>query len=164
MTSRKISALGLILILSLASLSFKCGGNTEPDGTTNPLRTSARAADAIAKSIGEINNVKRELAGQGKITSAEELKLTQQLLRLNTADKALVNRLKSLNSAPDSAGRAQLLGLFNELTAAFDDLNTNGVLGVGNQEARDRLTVIITAIRSSVQIIQAFANSSNSNS
>jgi len=157
MRSRNISTVGLVLVLSLASLSFKCGGS-EPDGTSNPLRASARAADAIAKSIGEMNNVKRELARQGKLTSAEELKLTQQLLRLNSADKALVTRLKSMNSAPDTAGRAQLLTMFNELTAALDDLNTNGVLGLSDEGARSRLSTIITTIRGSVQIIQAFAS------
>jgi hypothetical protein len=156
MRSKKINAIGLVLVLSLASLSFKC--NSEPNnGNSNPLRTATRAADAIAKSIGELTNVKRELASQGKITSAEELKLTQQLLRLNTADKTLVTRLKSLNGAPDSASRAQLLTMFNELTAALDDLNTNGVLGVSDEGSRNRLATIITTIRSSLQIIQSFA-------
>jgi hypothetical protein len=161
MRSRKINALGLVLALSLASLSFKCGGGAEPDGTTNPLRGAARAADAIAKSVGEMNEVKRELARQGKLTSAEELRLTQQLLRLNTADKALVTRLKSLNAAPDAAGRAQLMTMFNELTAALDDLNANGVLGLGDQGARDRLGVIIATIRGSVQIIRSFADANS---
>ena len=161
MRNRRITAVGLVLMLSLASMSFKCGGgngNGGANSNTDPLRPAIRAADAIAKSIGEMNNVKRELARQGKITSAEELKLTQQLLRLNTADKVLLDRLKSLRSEPDAPTRAQLLTLFNELTAALDDLNSTGVLGVTDPDARNRLTTIITAIRSSVQIIQAFAN------
>ncbi|MDT7689684.1 MAG: hypothetical protein QOE46_2443 [Acidobacteriota bacterium] len=160
MRNRKITTVGLVLVLSLASMSFKCNSNTEPNSnTTNPLRSAARAADAIAKSISEMNTVKRDLAHQGKITAAEELKLTQQLLRLNTADKTLVNRLKSMNSTPDAAGQTQLLSMFNELTAALDDLNSTGVLSVGNEDARNRLTVIITAIRSSLVIIQSFASS-----
>jgi hypothetical protein len=138
-------------------MSFKCGGGGgNGNSNTDPARTAARAGDAIAKSIGEMNEVKRELARQGKITAAEELKLTQQLLRLNTADKALVERIKSLRSEPDAPTRAQLLTLFNELTAALDDLNSTGVLGVTNEDARNRLTTIITAIRSSVLIIQSF--------
>ena len=154
MRNRRITAVGLVLVLSLASMSFKCGGGGCADNS--PLCTSARAADAIAKSIGEAITVKRELARQGKITAAEETKLTQQLLRLNTADKAFVRRLKALNAAPDAATKQQLAGLFNEVTAALDDFNTNGVLGLGDQGARDRLTAIITAIRASVQIIQPF--------
>ncbi len=160
MRNRRFTAVGLVLVLSLASMSFKCG-NAEPDGTTNPLRSSARAADAIAKSVGEMTTVKRELASQGKISAAEDLKLTQQLLKLNTADKVLVNRLKSMNAnaTPSAADQSQLLSLFNEVTAAFDDLNSNGVISVGNEEARNRLTVITTAIKSSIAIIQGFVNS-----
>lgn len=156
MRNRRTTAVGLVLILSLASMSFECGGDGNAGGN-DPLRGSIRAADAIAKSIGEMNNVKRELARQGTLTSAEELRLTQMLLRLNTADKALVNRLRAMRSAPTDADRTQLLSMFNELTAALDDLNSNGVLGIGNEEARNRLAIIVTAIRSSVQIIQSFA-------
>jgi len=154
MINRRITAVGLVLVLSLASMSFKCGGGGCADNS--PLCTSARASDAIAKSIGEAITVKRELASQGKITAAEETKLTQQLLRLNTADKAFVRRLKALNAAPDAATQQQLKSLFNEVTAALNDLNTNGVLGLQDQGARDRLTAIITAINASVQIIQPF--------
>jgi hypothetical protein len=154
MRNIRITAVGLVLVLSLASISFKCGGGGCADNS--PLCSSARAADTIAKSISEATTVKRELARQGKITSAEELKLTQQLLRLNTADKAFVRRLKALNAAPDTATKQQLVSMFNEVTAALDDLNTNGVLGIQDQGARDRLTAIVTAIRASVQIIQPF--------
>ena len=154
MRNRRITAVGLVLVLSLASMSFKCGGGGCADNS--PVCTSARAADAIAKSISEAIKVKRELATQGKITQAEDLKLTQQLLRLNTADKALVRRLKALSAAPDPATKQQLVTLFNEVLAALDDFNTNGVLGLGDQGARDTLATIITAIRASVQIIQPF--------
>jgi hypothetical protein len=155
MRNRRTTAAGLVLVLSLAAMSFKCGdGGCANDNS--PLCSSARAADTIAKSIGEATTVKRELARQGKLTPAEELKLTQQLLRLNTADKVFVKRLKALNAAPDAPTKQQLLGLLNEVTTALDDLNTNGVLGLQDQGARDRLTVLITAIRASVQIIQPF--------
>jgi hypothetical protein len=147
----------LILAMGLASMAFQCGGNG-PDGRPEPLRNAARAADAIAKSIGEMTTVKRDMASQKKITPAEELKLTQALLRLNTADKTLVTRLKSLNSAPDATTQSQLFSMFNEVTAALDDLNNNGVLGVQNPDSRARLTTIINSIKASVQIIQAFAH------
>ena len=156
MRNRRITALGLVLVLSLASLSFKCGGGCADN---SPLCNSARAADTIAKSISEMITVKRALASEGKLSKAEDLKLTQQLLRLNTADKVFVNRLKSLNAAPDATTKQQLLTLFNEVTSALDDLNTNGVLGVQDQGARDRLAAIITAIRASVAIILPFLQS-----
>ena len=162
MRNRSITAVGLVLTLSLASLSFKCNGDGS-NANSNPARTAARAADAIAKSLGELNNVKRELARQGKISSAEELKLTQQLLRLNAADKAVVNRLKSMSAAPTSADRSQFMSLFGELTSALDDLNTNGVLGLGDADARSRLATVVATLKSSVAIIQSFVDA-NANS
>ena len=161
MRNRSITAVGLVLVLSLSSLSFKCGGGGS-NGNSEPVRTASRAADAIAKSIGEMNNVKRELARQGKLSSAEELKLTQQLLRLNTADKAVVNRLKSINAAPSPADRTQFMSLFNELTSALDDLDRTGVVSLGDADARSRLAAIVATIRSSVTIIQSFIDA-NSN-
>jgi hypothetical protein len=157
MRNRSITAVGLVLVLSLASLSFKCGG-TGTCADTDSRCNAARAADTVAKSIGELNNVKRELARQGKISPAEELKLTQQLLRLNTADKALVNRLKAMGGNANSAGDSQVKSLFNELTAALEDLNTAGVVNLGDADARGRLGAVITTIRSSVTIIQSFIN------
>jgi hypothetical protein len=159
MRNRRITNVGLVLALSLAALSlmsFKCGGNC---ADTDQRCTAARAGDTIAKSIGELTTVKRDLAGQGKISSAEELKLTQQLLRLNTADKVLVTRLKAMGSASNSNSQGEIAGLLNEFTTALDDLDTNGILTLGNADARNRLTVIITAIKSSLPIIQTFVNS-----
>jgi hypothetical protein len=158
MRNRRITAVGLVLVLSLASMSFKCGGGTGPTGQPEPLRNAASAADAIAGSIKELRTAKNDLAGQNKISKDENVKLTTLLLRLNTADKALVSRLKSMNAMPDAAGKQQLLTLFNELTAAVDDANTNGVLGLQNEEARNKLTVTINAIRASLAIIAAVAS------
>lgn len=159
MRNRKITAVGLVLVLSLASMSFKCGGGTTgPTGQPEPLRRAASAADAIAGSIKELRTAKNDLAGQNKISKDENVKLTTLLLRVNTADKALVSRLKSMNAMPDAAGKQQLVALFNELTAAVDDANTNGVLGLKNEEARNKLTVTINAIRASLAIIAAVAS------
>ena len=159
MRNRRITAVGLVLVMSLASLSFKCGGGgTGPAGQPEPLRNAAVAADTIAGSIKELRTAKNQLASQNKISKEENKKLTTLLLRLNTADKALVNRLKSMNAMPDAAGKQQLLTMFNELTAALDDANNNGVLGLQNEEARTTLTVTINTIRASLAIIAAVAN------
>ena len=158
MRNRRTTAAGLVLILSLASMSFKCGGGTGPTGQPEPLRNAARAADTIAGSIKELRTAKNQLASRDKITRDENRKLTTLLLRLNTADKALVNRLKSMNAMPDATQKQQLLSMFNELTAAVDDANTNGVLGLQNEEARTRLTTVINAMRASLAVIAAVAN------
>ena len=156
MRNRRFISTCLIFALALASSAFQCGGSgSQPE----PVRNAARASDTIAKSIGEMITVKRQLAQQGKLTPAEELALTQALLRVNTADKVLVKRLKSLNAAPDATTKAELVKLFGEVTTALNDLNSNALLGVKGEEARNKLTVIFNTISASAGIIQAFIDS-----
>ena len=156
MRNRRITAVGLVLVLSLASMSFKCGG-TGPTGQPEPLRQAAMATDTIAGSIRELRTAKNDLASQNKISKEDNIKFTKMLLRLNTADKVLQKRLKSMNSMPDATQKQQLLAMFNELTAALDDANTNGVLSL-SAEAQSRLAPIIAGIRASVQVIAVVAS------
>ena len=158
MKHRRFFSASLVIALALTSLSFQCGGSgSQPE----PLRNAARASDTIAKSIGEMITVKRELAKQGKLTPDEELKLTQALLRVNTADKVLVKRLKSLKAAPDPTTKAELVKMFGEVTSALNDLNSGGLLGIRNEEARTKLTTVFNTINASVLIIQTFIDSSS---
>jgi hypothetical protein len=160
MRNRKLTTVGLVLVLSLASLSFKCDNGPTPNSNgvqPDPLRKASEAAGAIAVSVREMIKVKRGLADQKKIDNAEELKLTQILLKVNSSDKVLVNRLKSLKTMPDATGKAELLNLLKEVTAAVNELNDSGVLGVKNAEAKDTLSKIVVTIQGSLSILQAFA-------
>lgn len=162
MKHRRFFSASLVVALALASLAFQCGGNGNSNSSQpDPLRNAARASDTIAKSIGEMITVKRELAKDGKLTADEDLKLTQALLRVNTADKVLVKRLKSLKAAPDPTTKAELVTMFGEVTSALNELNSGGLLGVKNEEARTRLTTIFNTINASVLIIKTFIDSSS---
>jgi hypothetical protein len=147
--------LGLVLTLALTASAFKCGGGAAGgSGQADLVHTGARAADTIAVSIKEMITVKRQLAQQGTLKPAEELAITQALLRVNTADKALVQRLKSLTGPPDATTKTSLLSMLGELTTALEDLNRNGLLGIANSSARTQLTTILNTINTAVQIIR----------
>jgi len=164
MRHRRLFSAYLVIALALTSLSFECGGGNSGNSNGSPshaARNAARASDTIAKSIGEMITVKRELAKDGKLTADEDLKLTQALLRVNTADKVLVKRLKSLKAAPDATTKAELVTMFGEVTSALNDLNSGGLLGVKNEEARTKLTTVFNTINASVLIIQTFIDSSS---
>lgn len=143
---------GLFLLLVFSSLSFKCDGTSAPPDS--PWRPAARAADDIAISINTMIKTKRALGKQGTITPAEELALTKSLLRLNTADKVLVNQIKTLKSATDAnAQKPNLCSLFAAVTSALNDLNTTGVLPLSNGGAKTQLATIISALNASAAII-----------
>ncbi|MDQ1729009.1 MAG: hypothetical protein QOD33_1134 [Pyrinomonadaceae bacterium] len=148
---QKVVLAGLFLLLVFSSLSFKCDGNSTAD---SPWRPAAKAADDMAGGIKTMIRIKRELAQQGTITPAEELALTNQLLRLNTADKALVNQIKTIKSSADAnAQKPNLCALFATVTSALGDLNSNGVLPIGNAGAKTQLTTLINALNASAAII-----------
>ncbi len=143
---------GLFLLLVFASLSFKCDGTSTP--ADSPWRPAAKAADDIAISINALIKAKRALAQDGSITPAEEKALTLGLLKLNTADRVLVNRIKTLKSATDAnAQKPNLCSLFSTLSSALSDLNNTGVSPIANPSAKTQLTTIINALNASAAVI-----------
>ncbi|HKQ08314.1 MAG TPA: hypothetical protein VJ464_24530 [Blastocatellia bacterium] len=155
---RRVLASGLTLALALFAMSFKgCPSDSAADN--DPRRKAAKAGDDIAGSVSAMIKLKRELAKQGQITKEEDLTLTNALLKLNSADKVFVTTLKSLKGTPDAASKTNLANLFGAVTSAISDLNTNGVLGVKNPDARTKLTNILNAINASAQIIAGFLQS-----
>src|SRR5262245_36031555 len=102
---------GLLLVLAVSSMSFKCSGGGQP--TDDQVRKAAKAADTIAGSIGEMIKLKRQLAQQKTITPEEELALTNALLKANTADKAFLAATKQLKGTPTAAEKSNLATLFS---------------------------------------------------
>jgi len=149
----KVTIVGLVLVLALSSLSFKCDGNS-----SDPVRKSARAADTIAGSITEMIKVKRQLAQQQKIAPDEELALTNALLKANTADKAFVDAIKKIKGTPAPSDKSNLATLFSAVSAAVNDIDA-GVLGVKNPDSKSKLTTILNTIKASLGIISSFVQS-----
>ncbi len=149
MRSRRITAVGLILILSLASMSFKCGGCADND----PRCDYAKAADNIASGLNALIKAKRSLAQEGRISADEERKLT---LLLNAANEAAIvfnNKVKTTTTI--NADNATELGnLLANVTAAVNELNSGGgIPGVSNQESRQKLARILGTITSAIAIL-----------
>ena len=154
---------GLALVLLFASLSFKCdgGGNNNNNGTPNPdkqFRSAARAADDVASGISKMIDLKRQLAKDKKISPAEESALTDLLLKVNTADKLFVTQIKAMKNAPDASGKANLAALFSQVTSALNELNSKGLLPLGDAGAKGQLAKVLAAATAAAQIVEAFLN------
>lgn len=151
----------LMLVLLFTSMSFKCGGgktnnNANTATTTDPLRKAAKAADQLAGGIRALIDAKRTLLKNKKITQAQSDTLTDLLLKLNTADKVFVTELKKLKAAPDTTGKAKLADLFAQVTSALQELNSKGLLPLGDGEAKNTLMAALGAVTAAVAIIQEF--------
>ena len=151
---------GLALVLLFSSLSFKCGGGggvTGNNDSNKQFRSAAKASDDVAKGISEMIDLKRRLAQQGKMSAAEEGKLTDLLLKVNTADKLFVARIKAMRgTAPDASGKANLASLFAEVTSALNELSNAGLLPLGNADAKGQMQKILALATAAAQIIEAF--------
>ncbi len=114
MNPRKI-ALTLPLIL-FVSMSFKCdsGGSTAARSKTAELqRNYLKAVDDFGRSISVMADLKRKLGQEGRITPAEELRLTDELLKVNTAAKMIAAQGPLAPSLPT------LKSSLNELSQAI---------------------------------------------
>ncbi len=149
MKQRKMWTTALTLVLALACLSFKCSGPP----TEDQKRRFAKATDDIAGAIGAMIDLKRNLAQQGRISADEERKLTQLLTVANDADTALVNRLKAAPPVLDAGSCNELLQLVSQVTSAVNNLNSSGVLPLGNADAKQKLSKFIATINAAVGIL-----------
>jgi hypothetical protein len=146
---------GLALVLLFSSLSFKCSDGPAND-PNRQFRTAAKASDDIAQGISQLIDLKRKLAQQGKMSAAEESVITDLLLKVNTADKVFVAQIKMLTAAPDANARANLATLFAQVTSALAELNSKGLLPLGNAGAKSQLAKILEIATTAAQIIETF--------
>ena len=153
MRNRRITAVGLVLVLSLASTAFKCGGGC---ADTDPRCNYAKAADNIASGLNALIKAKRSLAQEGRISADEERKLTTML---NTANEAAIlfnNRVKATTTV--DAGTATELGnLLANVTTAVNELNaSSGIPGISNSESRQKLAKILATVTAAITLLNQF--------
>ena len=157
MKHRRIVAASLTLVLALFSLSFKDCKNKNTNGgqqQTNAVREAAIAADDIAAAVKAMTDAKEDLLKNGKITKAESHTLTQLLLKVEEADRAFISSIRQVQQF-NASNKPNFLNLFTTISSAVDQLNTSGVLGIQNADAKSRLSTIITTFNAAVAIIRA---------
>jgi hypothetical protein len=147
----KATLAGLLLVLVFTSLSFKCDGGA--GGPSDEYKKAAKAADDIAASINAMIKIKRELGQAGSITPDQERKLTDLLLKANTADKEFVKQIRALKANPDPSAKATLCTLFTSVTSALTDLNNNGIGPVTDPTAKNKLATIFNSLAAASGII-----------
>lgn len=154
----KLTIVGLVLLCALSSSSFKCDGGGGSNANADPVRKAAKAADTIAGSINEMIKIKRQLAQEGKIKPAEELVLTNALLKANTGDKAFLAAIKQVKGTPSAADKTNLATLFSAVSSAVNEVDA-GVIGVSDPDAKNKLNVILNTVKASLTIIASLVQS-----
>lgn len=151
---RRVISKGLTLLLVAACFTLTaCPSNDNND----PLRKYARASDSMAGTINSMIKAKRSLAQSGRITPAEELRLTEKLLTANNAVTTFNTRVKSLTAVPDASTKAELVNLLSNVTSAINELNTGGVLGISNPESKQKLSKFIETINAAIAVFSSLS-------
>ncbi len=148
MKPRRIPKLHILGLVVFSLLLTAC----PQENPNDPLRKYAKAVDNMAGAINSMIRAKRSLASDGRITPAEDLTLTKALLVANEAVSVFHKRVKSLTAAPDASTKAELISLLNNVTTAVDDLNNQGVIGVGNAESKQKLARFIATLKAAITV------------
>jgi hypothetical protein len=151
MRNKSITAVGLVLVLSLASMSFKCPGGGCADN--DPRCNYAKAADDIAGGLNSLIKAKRNLGKEGRISADEERRLTALLNTANEAAIVFNNRVKATTDF--SAGNLNELGnLLANVSTAVNELNgTGGIPGVSNEQSKQKLARILSTVTAAIAIL-----------
>lgn len=126
-----------------------------PKESADPLRKYAKATDDMALAINSMIKAKRSLASQGRISPAEDLKLTRALLVANEAVTVFYQRVKSLTDAPDAHTKAELMTMLNSATSAIDELNNQGILGISDPASRQELARFVGILKAAIAVFSS---------
>lgn len=152
---------GLLTVLMCAAFTLMCGWTS----SCGNLHKAAVAADSIAASLHTAADLNHTLYATGQITLEERQQVATYIDQATQANDMFVNDLKdaSANGTPLTA--ASITQAFNKFLTQLDVLEKNGVLHLKSADAQRQFEVILAAVKTEVQIIQAIiaANSTGQN-
>jgi hypothetical protein len=137
--------IALIYLVIAASIACK----------DDSIRKAARASDDMASTISLAIDVKRQLAMSTPplIDHDEEVKLTLGLQKVNTSVRAFNTEVKRLSKL-DPAAKGNLVALFASVTQSINELNAQGVLGIKNEQSKQKVQAVLAAFSESIAVIQ----------
>ena len=139
-----------IFVIALLVTMAAC----QPKGVAvTPFTGPVRANDDIASSIKILITAENNLETQKVITPQEGLKVIDGLSALNGAN---VQFSIDLAAAKLSGDKSALRPSLDALRKAVNDLNTNGVLGIKSEKAKQVFSLTMGAISLSLGILEGF--------
>jgi len=132
------------LIITLAILTI-----TSAACTDNQIKTIATNVDRAGLLVMDAFQLKEELENQSVIDGAQSKRISQGLLKVNTALKVFNAKAKSYADAGalTPAGKADLKKLSTDIADAISELVSNGTFGVKNPDQQSRINSVISALK-----------------
>lgn len=127
---------------------------TQTSCDKNKIREARKAAYRIQVVTDAAIDTTASLSERGVITKAQTLKLAQALLKVNTANRVLIERAANMTE-DTAANRLALVGTVKEISSAIKDLKDAGVLGIKNPDGSAAFDAAIAALDTSLALIEA---------
>lgn len=127
---------------------------TQTSCDKNKIREARKAAYRIQVVTDAAIDTTASLSERGVITKAQTLKIAQALLKVNTANRVLIERAANMTE-DTAANRAALFNTVREISGAIKDLKDAGVLGIKNPDGSAAFDAAIAALDTSLALIEA---------
>lgn len=119
----------------------------------NKIHEARKAAYRIQVVTDAAIDMTATLSDHGVITKPQTLKIAQALLKVNTANRVLIDRAAAMTE-DTTANRAALVGDVRAVASAIKDLKDAGVLAIKNPDGSAAFDAAISALDTSLALIE----------
>lgn len=145
-TQKRLTSILALCLLAVTLTAAKC--------SDDKLAAAAKASDDLAAAINSAIVLKRQLAAEGKITNAEDLKITQALYVVNEAATLYYQEVKTITTF-DATAKSRLAGSFARVTASLKDINDQHIFEPKSAESQNKLKAVLTAMGAAAVAIES---------
>lgn len=145
MRQNKVLAVVLILTALVA---------TQTSCDKNKIREARKAAFRIQVVTDAAVDTTASLFDRGVISKEQTNKIAQALLKVNHANRILIDRAANMTE-DTAANRAALFATVREISGAIAELKAAGVLGIKNPDGSAAFDSAIAALDTSLALIEA---------
>ena len=121
---------------------------------SNKIREARKAAFRIQVVTDAAVDTTAALFERGVIDKAQTSKIAQGLLKVNHANRILIDRAAAMTE-DTSANRAALFATVRDISAAVAELKAMGILGIKNPDGSAAFDAAMAALDTSLAVIEA---------
>lgn len=125
-----------------------------PACDSNKIREARKGAYRIQVVTDAAIDTTSSLYERKVIAKDQTLRIAQALLKVNTANRALIERAANMTE-DTAANRAALVGTVKEISSAIKELKDTGVLGIKNPDGSAAFDAAVAALDTSLALIEA---------
>jgi hypothetical protein len=146
-TKRKLTTLGLVLVISFASLGFACD--------KDKARELSKGVDTIAEAELRVANFMKEAKETGTLSQEDINAIKPYLIAVNDANRNAIATVKQIGTDPTADQKTQLLREIAIVANAINSLNQQGLLRIKDPQKKLVFTTLVTTLQGTISTVTA---------